>query len=130
MASLKRASKTSLLNTLRYAKQKEARHIFVVPKIFLHIFVGDYNAAVMLSQMLWWSDRTTDPNGWFYKSGKQWEEELFMTRHGVQTSLRRLESAGYIEVAYRLIDNGNRVCHYRVLEAPLMQDITDIEQQM
>ncbi len=33
---------------------------------------GSTVAAVLLSQGFYWSKRTSDPEGWFYKSGIEW----------------------------------------------------------
>ena len=34
--------------------------------------------------MLYWTDRTTDPDGWFYKIYHDWEEELRFSYYQVQ----------------------------------------------
>jgi hypothetical protein len=42
---------------------------------------GDQVAALFLAQCLYWSERTADSDRWFYKSQKDWYEELALTRH-------------------------------------------------
>lgn len=44
----------------------------------------------MLSQALYWSERTDDPQGWFYKTQHQWTEEICLTRSEQQTARRIL----------------------------------------
>ena len=64
------------------------------PIAFHRIFVkltGSVTAALMLSQALYWSKRTSDSDGWFYKVQTEWEEETGMGRYeqeGARKSLR------------------------------------------
>ncbi len=51
---------------------------------------GTVNAALLLSQILYWSNRTTKPGKWFYKSSADWMEETGLTRHGLLSARRRL----------------------------------------
>jgi hypothetical protein len=49
------------------------------------------NAALMLSQAIYWSKRTAkDNDGWFYKSIVDWEKETGLTRHEQLTARRLL----------------------------------------
>lgn len=62
------------------------------PIAFHRVFVtitGSINAALMLSQAIYWSKRTRDRDGWFYKSAKEWEEETGLSRH-MQDAARAL----------------------------------------
>lgn len=52
------------------------------------------SAALMLSQAVYWSNRTNDPEGWFYKTAEEWEEETGLTRRaqeGARAKLRRTQ---------------------------------------
>lgn len=49
-----------------------------VPVPFVRL-VGDYTAAAFLAQVMYWSDRSTDQDGWFYKTGEEWTEEMLLT---------------------------------------------------
>lgn len=66
------------------------------PIAFHRIFVkltGSVTAALMLSQAFYWSKRTSDPDGWFYKTQAEWEDETGMGRYeqeGARKALRRL----------------------------------------
>jgi hypothetical protein len=53
--------------------------------------VGSVNAAVMLSQAVYWSTRTTGVDGWFWKTRDQWEEEIGLSRYE-QEGARKLLS--------------------------------------
>lgn len=117
--------KSRLINYLRTAPEKEDRHIKVIPNVLYKLVGSDHHAAAMLSQMLWWSGKTNNPDGWFYKTRQQWQDELFMTEWQVRKSLDLLSSLDFIETTQRKIYNV-KTSHYRVLEGPLMNAIMEI----
>lgn len=53
--------------------------------------------ALMLSQAVYWSSRTNDADGWFYKSQVEWEEETGLTRAEQEKCRRALKAAGVLE---------------------------------
>lgn len=53
--------------------------------------------ALMLSQAIYWSRRTRDADGWFYKTQEEWEEETGLTRCEQETARRKLIKAGVME---------------------------------
>lgn len=56
---------------------------------------GSVNAAIMLSQALYWSKRTTAPNGWFWKTQEEWEEETGLTRYEQEGARKLLKKTGF-----------------------------------
>lgn len=56
---------------------------------------GSVNAALMLSQAMYWTPRTTDTDGWFYKSSADWEEETGLGRHEQDTARKQLKRTGF-----------------------------------
>ena len=58
---------------------------------------GSVTAAVMLSQAFYWSNRTEDPEGWFWKTQEQWTEETGLTRFEQETARKKLRSLGIWE---------------------------------
>ena len=79
----------------------------------LLIVVFGHLPAIMLGQMMYWSDRTSDRAGWFYKSRQDWETELRMTEWEVRRSLDILRESGVVESKVVKV-YGNRVSHFRV----------------
>lgn len=57
--------------------------------------------ALMLSQAVYWSKRTKDKDGWFYKTQAEWELETGLTRREQDTARSRLESLGVLYVERR-----------------------------
>lgn len=65
---------------------------------FVDICDGSITAALMLSQILYWTPKTgAESNGWFYKSRNQWFEELRLTRSQQETARKILRDKGFIE---------------------------------
>lgn len=58
-----------------------------IPRPFIDLCNGDHLAALLLSQILYWSDRTDDKDGWFSKSYLEWHEELAMTEYQVKRAV-------------------------------------------
>tara|TARA_R110000796_G_scaffold95459_2_gene200674 strand:+ start:14796 stop:15629 length:834 start_codon:yes stop_codon:yes gene_type:complete len=67
---------------------------------FVDLGVG-ITGALMLSQCVYWSTRTKNSDGWFYKSREEWMEETGLTRREQETARRRLCDKGYIEESKR-----------------------------
>lgn len=58
---------------------------------------GSVVGGLMLSQAMYWSDRTRDPDGWFYKSREQWEDETGLSRSEQERARRVLKTIGVLE---------------------------------
>lgn len=58
---------------------------------------GSICAALMLSQALYWSKKTKDEEGWFYKTQEEWTEETGMTRREQEGARSSLLAAGIWE---------------------------------
>jgi len=83
----------------------------VIPRVFID-FTGDHLAALLLSQILYWSDRTDDPEGWFYKTADEWQAELGMSAYQVKRAAAVLAPLG-IESRVRKVKLTPK-SHYRV----------------
>lgn len=53
--------------------------------------------ALMLSQAIYWSRRTDDADGWFYKSQPEWEDETGLTRYEQEGARKALCKLGVLE---------------------------------
>ena len=86
-------------------------NVLTIPRLFID-WTGDHLAALLLSQMLYWSERTKDPDGWFYKSAKEWEAELGISGYKLTRATKQLGEAG-VETTLRKV-NGAPTLHYRI----------------
>ncbi len=85
-----------------------------VPKALVDFLQGDHRAAILLNQMLYWADRTDDPEGWFYKSYPEWEEELGLSAYQVRRRVEGLLKPVGVEVKKRKGRLPSPTLHYRV----------------
>ncbi len=71
-------------------------NILTIPRIFVSI-TKSHRAALLLSQSIYWSDRATAQGGWFYKSYREWLEEIGLNQHAVETGVKLLRELDLIE---------------------------------
>lgn len=86
--------------------------MLVLPRLLIDITL-DIRSALLLSQLIYWSDRTADRNGWIYKSHKDWQTELGLNRYFLDKARDRLIQLGLIEVKIKKA-NGSPTMHFRV----------------
>ena len=74
---------------------------FDKPIAFHRIFVtitGSVTAALMLSQLVYWTPRTDeDADGWIYKTRNDWFEEIGLSRDEQETARKVLRKKGLID---------------------------------
>lgn len=101
---------------------------YVVPKEFMRL-LKDSNSALILSQLVYWTGKQTDPAGWIYKSYKEWDEEIFLSQKTIMTAVKKLKKLGIVDTAVRKIrlPGGvltNQTCvHYRIDQDKLAESI-------
>ncbi len=95
-----------------------------IPRPYIDLCGGDHLSALLLSQILYWSDRTEDADGWFSKSYTEWHDELAMTQYQITRAINgdkrsknstRLKDLG-VESALKPSrhHSGAPTLHYRV----------------
>jgi len=57
---------------------------------------GCVTGAIFLSQALYWSRRTGDDEGWFFKTQAEWEEETGLGRREQESARKALRAAGVL----------------------------------
>ena len=68
--------------------------IIGVPITYVDLTDGDHVAALFLQQVLYWTQYTKDENGWFYKTGVEWYEELRLTYRQISRVSKLLKPIG------------------------------------
>lgn len=84
------------------------------PIAFHRAFVGigaGITGALMLSQAVYWTKRTKDENGWFYKTRADWEDETGLSRTEQETARAKLKKLGVLVEKKRGVPCKT---HYRV----------------
>lgn len=93
-------------------------NVLTCPRLFLKLLDGDSDAGLFLSQLIYWTDKTSD--GWIYKTYSDWYSELYMKEKKVRAIKDKLEKLGLIETAVKKV-NGSPTVHYRVDPARLVE---------
>lgn len=75
-------------------------------------FAGDLETGLFLSQLIYWSDRGTRSDGFFYKTDKEWHQEIMLSKYSVRKSRKKLEELGLLETMIKKA-NGNPTVHYK-----------------
>jgi len=87
-------------------------NVIAVPRAYCD-FMGDLDGGAFLSQLIYFSDRGSDPDGWFYKSYADWEQHLLLSKHKVMRCAQQMRAAGYLETRVRKV-RGVPKLHYRL----------------
>ena len=104
--------------------------LVLCPTAFVRLFDGDHQAAILLSQILYWSERSKDPDGWFYKSYADWRAETGLSEaqvrrivngdprvHSARLTLRDL---GVETLLKKVKRTGAPTLHYRIRPAQFL----------
>lgn len=101
----------------------ETKGMLLAYPLLVEFFDGDHNAALFMNQVLYWTDRTTDPEGWFYKTYEDWEGETQFSYYQinrviygderVQNPKRNLSEVG-LETKVKMAPNGRNATFYRL----------------
>lgn len=94
---------------------------FTVPKIFVKL-TGDFTTAILLNQIVFYSDKSKRTDGFFYKTYKEWEEEVCLTERQVRYSANKLKKMGLIETKLKRA-NGAPTVHYKLHYDKLVESI-------
>ena len=79
---------------------EQLRAIFARPVAYhklLAIAGGSVGAGVFLSQLIYWTDKTKDPDGWIYKTLDEWWAETALGRYEIKTIRNTLVERTLIE---------------------------------
>lgn len=96
------------------------QNTLTIPRAYIDIAGGVTN-ALLLSQIVYWSDRTKNEDGWFAKSYPEWQEELSLSEYQVRTATKALADLG-VETKLKKFDGAPTV-HYRINKAIFSESI-------
>lgn len=83
----------------------------VVPSLYIAL-TGDMAAAAVLNQVLYWMDRSTNGDGWFYKSYADWKTETGLSEYQMRRVVGILRQFG-LQTKVKMA-NGAPTVHYRI----------------
>lgn len=79
------------------------RPVAYYPK--LKRITGSTTATILLCQLLYWSDKTGNKNGWIYKDSYDLEEETGLTYYEQKTARRTLISKGLVREEHQRLNH-------------------------
>lgn len=88
-------------------------NILTIPRFYLSLLDGDINAALLLNQIVYWSDRSNRTDGFFYKTYDEWERETSLTQYQVARAVKKLKKIGILETKIKRA-NGAPTVHYKL----------------
>ncbi len=83
---------------------------------------GSLSAGVMLSQALYWSQVTSDPDGWFYKTSAEWQSETCLTTRRQEKAREVLRRFSFWEETRRGVTG---TLHYRLDQTELLRALIE-----
>lgn len=84
---------------------------------------GRTSAAVWLSQVYYWSKRTSNPDGWFYKTAKECQEETGLTDNEQKTAREICVKLGVVQEKLKGVP---ATMYYRLIRSR-MYELLDLQ---
>lgn len=102
-------------------------NVLTIPRFFIDLCDGDHLTALLLSQIVYWSDRKSEEGGWFAKSYEDWYEELAMSQYQTNRASKKLKDEGLIETKLKRSPYHEYAptVHYRVMWNALSKCIVE-----
>ena len=94
------------------AQTSGQKNTLTIPKIYVEL-TGDLTTALLLNQIVFYSDKSKRNDGYFYKTYKDWEQEILLTERQVRNSANKLKKMGLIETKV-MKANGSPTVHYKL----------------
>ncbi|USH03676.1 hypothetical protein K6Q96_06695 [Grimontia kaedaensis] len=86
-----------------------------VPRLLIRFFQGQYNTAAVMSQLIFWSGKSSRKDGWFYKSQSELADELYLSRDQVKREIGKIKKqlAGVVTTKVTKAD-GAPTTHFKI----------------
>ena len=71
------------------------------------------DGGVFLSQLIYWSDHAKREDGFFYKTAKDWHDEIYISKHQINKHTKKLCDLEIVETK-KIKANGSPTLHYKL----------------
>jgi len=88
-------------------------NILTIPRLFIE-YTGGINNSILLSQLIYWSDKTSRLDRFIFKTYSEWQREIGLNEYAVRKAANHLKQMGILETKV-LKANGNPTLHYRLI---------------
>ena len=103
-------------------------NLLTVPTLLVKKLKGDHCAALFLGQLIYWTGKGANPDGWIYKTYQEWEEELFIKKDKAMSIKKKLEKLNLITTMVKKIGN-TPVLHYKVNQETLIEFLLETREK-
>lgn len=103
-------------------------NLLTVPTLLVKKLKGDHCAALFLGQLIYWTGKGANPDGWIYKTYQEWEEELFIKKDKAMAIKKKLEELNLITTMVKKIGN-TPVLHYKVNQETLIEFLLETREK-
>ena len=86
-------------------------NILTIPRVYISFCGGDLAAALLLSQNVYWSDKSSRKDGGFWKTYDEWEAETGLSRFQVKRAAALLMKMGFLQTKVKRA-NSAPTMHY------------------
>lgn len=100
---------------------------FVIPRLYVQI-TGSHNEALVLKQLVFWENKTSRTDGYFYKKSEELEEETLLTRRQIDGIVKKLTEKEFIEVK-RKKANGFPTRHFKINQKNIVSRLHETVQR-
>ena len=90
-------------------------NIIPLNMMIMDIVDDDYHATALMTQLMYWSGRTTDPEELIYKSWVDWKKELRLSRDISIRTTAKLKKKGLIITVIKKAPDGTPKTHYKIM---------------
>ena len=94
--------------------------VLTVSRLILDKLNSDFPTALMLSQLIYWSDKGKHRDGYIYKSDVEWHKEIGTSRRQAGRARKKLSELKLIETIVKRA-NGAPTVHYKLKEDELVK---------
>lgn len=100
---------------------------FVIPRLYVEI-TGSHTEALVLKQLVFWENKTSRTDGYFYKKSEELEEETLLTRRQIDGIVKKLTEKEFIEVK-RKKANGFPTRHFKINQQNIVSRLHETVQR-
>lgn len=94
------------------------------PKLYYQL-TGSFSLAVILNQIVFWSNKSSCNDGYFYKKYEEWFEELHIPERTLRRRFDTLESNGWIHTKVKMVV-GKNVKHIKPDMDKIIESISNM----
>jgi hypothetical protein len=96
-------------------------NVLTIPRLYID-YMGSIDGGLLLNQLIYWSDKGADNDGWFYKTYLEWESETTLSKYEVSKQVNILKNKGTLKTKVKKA-NGAPTVHYKFLFSEFQNSI-------